>query len=179
MSYTLVFDTETTGLWANTLRTLDKQPKVIEFFGLKLDEETGETLSEYEALINVNEKLDPKITKITSITDDMLKDAKTFEQLAKDIKEVIEGAEVVVAHNLMFDIQMMNFEFARLGQEIKWPEKKICTVERTEHIHGFRLNLSSLHEYLFGEKFDGAHRAAVDVRALAKCYLELRKRGEI
>jgi hypothetical protein len=58
---------------------------------------------------------------------------------------------------------------------VKWP-RRICTVEQTQHIKGFRLNLSGLHEFLFGEKFSGAHRAKVDVAALVRCSSEMFKR---
>ena len=177
--YTLVFDTETTGLWQNTLKPLNKQPKVIEFFALALDSATNEVLFEYESLVKVDEKITPKVTKLTTITNEMLTDAPYFGNIAPKVKELIENATAVVAHNLNFDIQMIEFEFQRLGVEIKWPNQKICTVEKTEHIEGYRLSLSNLHEKLFGEKFEGAHRAGVDVRALAKCYIELKNLGEI
>lgn len=178
MKYDLLFDTETTGLWVNTLRSLNKQPKVTEYFGLAFDRDTHETLWEYETLVKVGEKLDPKIVKITTITDEMLETAPWFEEVADKIQETIENAERVVAHNLFFDVTMIDFEFNRLGRKINWPEL-VCTVESTEWINGYRLSLSNLHEFFFGEKFEGAHRAGVDVRALAKCYSELLKRGWI
>jgi DNA polymerase-3 subunit alpha len=73
---------------------------------------------------------------------------------------------------------MINNEMRRLGLTVAWP-RVICTVEETEHLKGHRLKLSDLYELLFGEKFANAHDAKADVEALAKCYFELVKRGEI
>jgi hypothetical protein len=38
------------------------------------------------------------------------------------------------------------------------------------------MTMAGLHEYLFKEKFEGAHRARVDVQALKRCCLELMRR---
>jgi hypothetical protein len=73
---------------------------------------------------------------------------------------------------------MVEIEMQRHGCDIIWPEK-ICTVEMTEHMDGFRLSLTALHEKLFGEAFKGSHRASADVHAMKRCYSELIKRGEI
>ena len=76
----------------------------------------------------------------------------------------------------MFDFNMINIEFKRLGLEVSWPEV-ICTIEATEWLHGYRLSLTSLYQELFDEKFSNAHEAKADVHALGRCYIEMIKRG--
>jgi DNA polymerase-3 subunit alpha len=79
-------------------------------------------------------------------------------------------------------MDMLSLEFRRLGmleEVIKWPVIRICTVEQTEWYKGYRLSLTALYEELFGEPFPDAHRARVDVQALTRVFLELRKREEI
>lgn len=166
----LIFDTETTGLITNSLIPLARQPRVIEFFGLTIED--GEIGATYNALIKVDERLPSEIIRITGITDEMLENELHFDAIAPQINEFIEQHDLCVAHNLAFDARMIDMEFARLDKVVEWP-RKLCTVEATQWIEGYRLNLTALHTKLFGEPFKGAHRAETDVRALARCYLEL------
>ena len=174
---TLVFDTETTDLIKNKLLPLERQPHIIEFFGITLDPE-GNQLDQYHYLFKPPMKLSEDVKRITNITDEMLADAPPFASAAETIKELIEKHDEVVAHNLSYDMGVVDFEMKRCGLTIEWPIPT-CTVEGTEHLKGFRLNLGALHELLFGEKFDGAHRAENDVMALANCFRQLRSMGEI
>jgi DNA polymerase III epsilon subunit-like protein len=100
-----------------------------------------------------------------------------FGSISHLVKAQIEAAPLVIGQNLSFDVEMIDLEFERLGEKLTWPRKKICTVEQTIHFKGYRLNLSDLHEHLFGERFDGAHRAKNDVLATVRCLSEMRKRG--
>lgn len=176
----LIFDTETTDLVHNTLRPTHKQPRIIEYYGCILDDE-----QDWKMVAELHQFLDPgvavtdEITRITGITNDMVKGQPTFGQWHSSLSELMGGADVMVAHNLSYDKQVVTFEYKRIEQPIRFPARGICTVETTEHIKGYRLSLTNLHEHLFGEPFKGAHRADVDVAALARCYVELCKRGEI
>jgi len=174
---TLVLDTETTALIKNKLQPLDRQPRIIEFFALSLDS-AGEELDTFSYLFNPGIKIDEKITEITGIKQEMLDDQKPFSSIAQHILEVIEVHDEIVAHNMSYDKAVIDFEMKRLGKKVRWPEL-ICTVESTEYMKGHRMNLRSLHEFLFGEPFENAHRAENDVRATAKCFLELRKMGVV
>jgi DNA polymerase III epsilon subunit-like protein len=106
----------------------------------------------------------------------MLKDAPWFKDKASDLKKFIEGHDRVVAHNLSFDMDRVNNEMERAGLVVEWPKDRICTVEQTEWLKGFRLSLGALYEFLFKENFPNAHRAENDVRAMSRCYIELIKR---
>ena len=174
---TLVLDTETTALIKNKLQPLDRQPRIIEFFALSLDS-AGDELDKFSYLFNPGIKIDEKITEITGIKQDMLNDQKPFSSIAQHILEVIEVHDEIVAHNMSYDKAVIDFEMKRLGKKVRWPEL-ICTIESTEYMKGHRMNLRSLHEFLFGEPFENAHRAENDVRATAKCFLELRKMGVV
>lgn len=173
-----VFDTETTGLVRNSLVPLEQQPRVIEFFGHTVDDETGEVLQEIEFFCDPGILLPKEITRITGITPDQLKGEKPFSHYAETVAEYGNAADCILSHNLSFDFQIINCELLRCGQAWR-PKRLLCTVEQTEWMKGHRLSLSALHEELFGEAFKGAHRARVDVEALTRCYLELKKRGEL
>jgi len=174
----LVFDTETTGLLMNSAVDVKRQPKVIEACLLSFNDK-GKIVSKVDELIYPGEPISEKITAITNITNDDLKGKPPFKAVAPKIVAAIEKADVVVAHNLTFDMSMIDNELKRIGQKVKWPKRRICTVEQTQHLKGFNLNLGLLHEHLFGAPHEGAHRAEADVMALARCYFELIKKGEL
>lgn len=179
MTKHLVFDTETTGLIRNTVVNLSKQPEMFEFYGVSVDMDTLTLGCDLHVFAKPTKKMEEGAKKATGKNDDFVKDFEPFSKNAQIIKEFIESHDAVVAHNAMYDINIINFEFERLGQVINWP-KIICTVEKTEHIFYKMTSLTDMYKYLFdGEDFDGKHTADEDVRALARCYIELVKRGEI
>lgn len=173
----MLFDTETTGLVKNSAIPLDSQPRIIELFALGLDR--GKEANAYSQLFRSLKPLSERVTEITSITDEMLKGKPPFSDHAEGVKEMIESCDLVVAHNLSFDKAVIDYEMARAELEpVEWPQL-LCTVEATEYIKGFRLSLAMLHEHLFGEGFEDAHRAENDVRALTRCYIKLVEEGEV
>jgi DNA polymerase III subunit epsilon len=175
----LLFDTETTNLIQNSLQPLHKQPKVIEFFGLMLDDTDWSEIGTLHSYISPGVPISAEVTKITGITDAQVKGAPEFREFAPRLEKFFAGAHVAVAHNLSYDLAVLNFEFQRLGGKLVWPPRRVCTVEATEHLKGFRLSLTALHTELFGEGFAKAHSAEHDVRAMARCYITLTQRGEI
>lgn len=188
----IIFDTETTGLPQKSKHPnmLQKQPHIIEFAGIKLDDMTMEEVDRIEFLCRPPlEILDPIITKITGITmkpirgnEDhtrYLNDKPPFKTFFPKLQEFFLGEEIMVAHNVTFDKDMLWFETERLGKttNFPWPKDHICTVEKTYSFRNHRLKLIQLHEELFGEGFEEAHQAMADVEALARCVIELRTRG--
>lgn len=181
-----IYDTETTGLIKTGARRLSKQPHIIEFYAMTLQqngegaEATFSFVDEINLLINPGPKvpITSEIMRITGINGQMIAGKAGFPTYAKEIASYFARAHRVVAHNLSFDMEMVEFELRRCEIPIVWPEK-VCTVEATEWLKGFRLKLSDLHEMLFGEKFEGAHRAKIDVFATCRCYTELVRRGMI
>lgn len=183
----VVFDTETTGLTRNRTVKLNKQPEVIEFYARLVDLDAGpEPLKEYYTMIRptVEWPMTPytiRETK-TKLSNEMLKDAPTFREVADPIYEILAEPHAPgnLAHNLSFDRDMIEIELERLGRTIPWPIIGICTVEQTVHLRGRRMNQTALYGYLFeGKTFENAHRAKDDVGALTDIAVELRKRGII
>jgi DNA polymerase III epsilon subunit-like protein len=178
----MIFDTETTGLIKNNAMRLDKQPYIVELFSLTIEDNNPDSFEEvgrWESLFSQATPLPEDTVKITGINDKMLEGAPRFYEKKLDLRKYIESHDIVVGHNLTYDMAMVNNEMKRYDEFIRWPDQRICTVEQTEHFKGYRLSLTALHEYLFGEPFKDAHRAETDVRALTRCYIELRKRGEL
>lgn len=171
---TLTFDTETTGLYNNTSVALPKQPWIVELYATVA--ETGE---EYHQYFKPGAKMSAKAAEITGLTDDFLSDKPSFSECIDQIAAFFEQADLVAGHNIVYDINLMKFEFARCGRdfgEVLKGKRIVCTLEQTEWIFKSWPSLTQLHEYLFNEGFEGAHGAKSDVKATERCYLELVKR---
>jgi DNA polymerase III epsilon subunit-like protein len=175
---TLVFDTETTGLPRCSAASLSVQPRLIEFAGILIGDD-GEHVEEFETLIDPQQPLPEIITEITRLTDDDLRGKPHFRDVAPQITAMIEKASLAVAHNLTFDKDVIEMEFARCHIPLpRWP-MLLCTAEETQHWKGHRLRLGDLYHMLFKETFSDAHRAMADTRALARVFVALRKAGHI
>ena len=166
----IVFDSETTGLVLPGLVPLKDQPQMIEFAGIKLDSDLEE-VERLEFLINPGVPLPQEIVKITSITDDMLKDQRPFAAHYRDLCNFFLGEETMVAHNLQFDLSILRFELERLGRQFAfpYPPVQICTVEASYSLYNKRLHLSELHLLATQGNFKDAHRAMADTEALVRC----------
>lgn len=175
------YDTETTGLLVPAANDISKQPHIIEICAMKFTDDM-ELVDEYSSFIKPPFPISEEITKITKITNEMLKDAPTFAGAYQDIASLFLGAGTMVAHNLGFDRSMLANELVRIDRLIQfpWPMKHVCTVERSMSYEGRRLNLTKLHKMATGkEQIDGAHRAKTDVLALIEGYKFLVKEGKI
>ena len=183
MKVWVLFDTETTGLIEHRNRPLDRQPRVIELCALKVrvsdNGKEHEEIGLFNEMFSVSAPLDPVITRVTGIKDEDLKGKPSYAERWVAVDDFMGGADVWCAHNCSFDVDMLRIESARLGKSPSVPARLVCTVEQTEFLFGRRPKLGELHEYLFGEAHTGAHRALADVKALARCALELMRRGEM
>ncbi len=74
----------------------------------------SEVTAEYSTLVNPERTIPGFITGITGITNEMVKDAPRFFEIARDILEYTDG-RTVVAHNAKFDYSFIREEFRSLG----------------------------------------------------------------
>lgn len=180
MNDIVIFDTETTGLVQPAPVPLSQQPQIIEFAAIKLNQDLYE-IERLEFFVDPGCEIPNNITKITGITNRHVKGQGDFASHLEELQKFFLGVETFVAHNLMFDHDMLSFELQRIDKltQFPWPINRECTVELTTYINGYRLNLNKLHQHCFGEGFEGAHRAMVDVEALARCYIYLKRNNII
>jgi DNA polymerase-3 subunit epsilon len=163
----IIFDTETTGLE-------NKHDRIIEIGGIELINNfpTGRTLHIY---INPGDrKVHPDALAIHGITDDFLKDKKSFADVADEIVEFFDGAKWI-AHNATFDMGFINAEFARIGLPPVPTEHVVDTLSLARRKHPMGPN--SLDALCRRYGIDNAHRtkhgALLDSELLAEVYIEM------
>ncbi len=144
-----VVDAETTGLY--------KSDRIIELAVVIVNLSNGETLAEYDTLINPGRDVGP--TRIHGITASMVAQAPTFADIADELARLLDGT-LFVAHNLAFDTRMVTAEFTRLNIDFD-PGVGICTLKRT----GTNLADACAH---YDIELDGAHQAINDARATSR-----------
>ena len=94
----VVFDLETTGLNVN------EGDSIIEVGAVKIS--NGKIIDRFDELINPGKLLDPKITEITCITDEMLKDKLTEKEAIIKFINWCDNLPLV-AHNAHFDLSFL------------------------------------------------------------------------
>jgi DNA polymerase III epsilon subunit family exonuclease len=75
---------------------------------------------QYQTLVNPERPLSPGAASTNGLSDDELKSAPVFEEVAPKVLGWLSEA-VVVCHNAQFDIQFLDSEYKRLGHEIQIP----------------------------------------------------------
>lgn len=173
----VIFDTETTGLLLPDNAPLEQQPKIIEFYGVRINEEFS-ILNEVETFINPGEPITPEITRITGIKDSDVAGAPVFNEVADQIFELFNGCDLSVAHNIAFDNGMLENEFQRIGKQRCQVKKDLCTVEQMTSQLGYRISLGAMYNKFFQKAFK-AHRAKNDVQALVRCFHHMTETGVI
>lgn len=149
-----IVDIETTGGRASRHRVTE--------IGIVLFD--GEQITDkFESLINPECNIPAGITRLTGITNEMVKTAPRFHEVARTIVEMTEGA-VFVAHNVRFDYEFLREEFKRLGYTFS--RRKLCTVRLSRKVFpGLpSYSLGNLIKH-FGFVVDARHRALADAVA--------------
>ena len=158
----VVFDFETTGLSA-------RYDKIIEFAGVKISR--GTIVNSFDILVNPKRHIPEKITSITTIDDEMVKDAPTIEEALPKILEFI-GDSILVTHNASFDIAFLNQALINQGQKpTDNPIVDTLALSRYIFPESRAHNLGALCRHL-DVKYDEdkAHRANYDADVLAEVW---------
>lgn len=155
----VVFDIETTGL-------SPKFCKIIEIGAVKI--ENGEITDTFSHFINPEIPIPYNITKLTSITDDMVIDAPTIEVVLPQFLEFV-GDSVLVAHNAGFDTSFIK-KFAK-DMELK-VDNSIVDTMTLGHILCPELGKFTLDRICkhLGIKLENHHRAVDDAAATADIF---------
>lgn len=87
--------------------------------------ENGE-VREWEKLINPHVNIPQNIQRLTGISPQMVSGKPSFEELASEMKQELEG-KIFIAHNARFDYGFLKASFKRAGIDFK--PKVLCTVK--------------------------------------------------
>ncbi|MFE1345195.1 DEDDh family exonuclease [Streptomyces sp. NPDC058757] len=153
-----VVDVETTGL--------ARDDRIVSAAVYRLDAQ-GDVEDHWYTL--VNPERDPGPVWIHGLTSDVLAGAPLFAQIAEELSARLDG-RVLVAHNAMFDWQMIAREYAR-AERTAPVKQRLCTIALSKELALPLPNhkLASLAAH-FGVVQERAHDALDDARVLAEAF---------
>jgi DNA polymerase III subunit epsilon len=121
-------------------------------------------VSEWSSLVNPGVPIPSEIQWLTGITNEMVRDAPRFAELAEALYDRLQDA-VFVAHNARFDYGFLKAEFERVG--MPWKAATLCTVRLSRLLYPDR-GPHTLDAVVarFGLDGEQRHRALGDARVL-------------
>jgi len=198
----VVFDTETSGLPKSRILTptnIHMWPFIVQFSYIIFDTETNDVIKSYDAIV--------KVKPYNIISKDSIK----FHGITQEISELkgihidkvldeflwdLEDVDMIVAHNIEFDLNMLRVELMRIGCEnmelrltnmIKTQQFyctmrqsiDLCKIEK-ENSRGKYYKfptLSELHKHLFDVEPKHLHNSFHDILCTIRCFIKM-KYGE-
>lgn len=170
----VILDLETTGFHPNS------GGRIIEIGAVKI--ENFEIVDRFSTFVNPEQKIPQKITDLTGITDDMVKNYPNIWNVIHKVWDFIEGY-TVIAHNASFDWdRYLKFYFDKIGKHAT--NDVICTMEKSKKIFVSKEKYANKETNRIRHKLEdlcgrldvnlqGAHRAINDCEALAQCFMKM------
>ncbi|MCP4653418.1 MAG: 3'-5' exonuclease [Candidatus Omnitrophica bacterium] len=163
--YDLVFlDVETTGLSAAAGEA------ICEIGAVKV--RNHEVVDKFQCLVNPGQEIPYHVYKIHKISNEDVKDAPFFKDIAENLLEFLEGG-VICAYNAPFDAGFINSELGRM-MYAPWsgPVIDVLTMARCL-IKSQKYNLETVVKFFNIECPQNFHRALEDALVTAKVFAKL------
>jgi len=204
----ITFDTETTGLpkiKMITEKTLHLWPYIVQFSYVIYDNETNTVLKTVDHIIKVPDHIviSQENSNIHGITDTMSKTSgQNITHVLREFMEDYNNADIVVAHNMEFDLNIIKVELMRqiyndnqptsekdeITQKLnclKTSKKLCCTMQESLEICNIKAltkdgkeyvkfpSLTELHKYLFNVVPKKLHNSLNDVLICLRCFYKM------
>jgi len=151
----VVTDVETTG-------TSAEDHRILELGAVKVRD--GDVVDRFQQLVNPEQSVPARITKLTGITTGMVFEAPTIEEVLPEYLDFLDDG-ILAAHNLSFDQSFLHAGLKRAGREAL-PNDTLCTLRLARRLlPGLdSKGLSRLVQF-YDIDVDGRHRALGDAEA--------------
>lgn len=164
----IVFDIETTGLSV-------QNDRITEIGAVKIKH--GEVIGTFNTFVDPEMEISAEITELTSITNDMVKDAPKCNEALDMFFDFIGGEDadikpLLIAHNANFDTGFIRAAAQRYGREFNYPYLDTLALSRflNPDLKKHKLDIVAKHYEL--EEFHH-HRACDDAAILAQIYFKM------
>lgn len=154
----MIFDLETTGL--DIVRDRIIQISYIKVWPDGKEERT-------DMFVNPETAIPPEVANLTGITNDDVKDAPTFKQIAKTLENNFKGCDFCGFNSNHFDVPMLAEEFLRAGIDFDFGSCRLIDAQTIFH-RMERRNLAAAYKFYCGRKMEDdfvAHKADQDTEA--------------
>lgn len=151
----IFFDLETTGIDV-------VNDRIVELSYLKIFPDGREDVKTMR--INPTIPIDPKATEIHGISNDDVKDAPPFAEVAQSLANTFEGSDIAGFNSNKFDLPLLAEEFLRSGIDFDLKKRKFIDVQVIFHKMEQR-TLSAAYKFYCEKNLENAHSAEADTRA--------------
>ncbi|MEP6584441.1 MAG: 3'-5' exonuclease [Ginsengibacter sp.] len=152
----LVFiDLETTGVNLATDRIIEIAIVKVMPDGTKLIK---------QKMVNPQMPIPKSSSEIHGITNEKVKDAPTFKEVANELKQFIDNADLSGYNSNRFDVPLLMEEFLRAGFTIDMTDRKMVDVQHIFHMMEKR-TLGAAYKFYCEKELEGAHSAEIDATA--------------
>ncbi len=166
MRFTAI-DIETTGLGP-------EKEKIIEIGAVKYED--GVQKEVFSTLIHPQTAGIPtRITELTGITNEMVKDAPGEGEAIGSLLRFLEGEDVLLGHNIPFDFSFLKVAASRQGKTFEYRGLDTLVIARQCHPELPSKTLAAMCE-AYGITNEHAHRAYEDACAAAQLFFLMAKR---
>lgn len=187
----IFFDTETIGFpinWKAPVTEVDNWPRMMQL-GFEVCNDKGEVLQSYLKLVKPDGW---EVPNERFWIENGYSNERSLE-LGEPVSDVLSAfvnaiekydCQLLVAHNMDFDKNVVGAEMIRLDIKIERRMLKVCTMKSSVDLcqlpgkFGLKFpKLVELYNKLFDKDFDGAHDAGNDVAACRECFFKLVELG--
>ena len=149
------FDLETTGMNISTDR-------IVELSYLKIFPDGREEVKTFR--VNPGMPIPPETTKIHGISDDDIKEAPTFKEIAQTLANIFEGCDFAGFNSNKFDLPLLAEEFLRADVDFDLKKRKFIDAQVIFYKKEQR-TLSAAYKFYCDKELLNAHSAETDTRA--------------
>jgi DNA polymerase III subunit epsilon len=131
----------------------------------------------YTKRVNPGMPIPLNVSRIIDITNDDVKDAPRFKDIAKETLEFIGDSDIGGFNILRFDLPVLEREFLDAGLSFHWRERNIYDAQKVYHIHEKR-DLTAAYQLYCNKALDNAHSALGDAEATVEIFdAQIKKYG--
>ena len=149
------FDLETTG-------TNVGKDRIVEICILKVNPDASRETKTW--LVNPEMPIPPATTEIHGISDEDVKDAPTFREIAPKIMEMIKGCDLAGFNSNRFDVPLLAEELLRAEIDFDLANHRLVDAQTIYHKKEPR-NLGAAYQFYCKKELVNAHSAEADVLA--------------
>jgi len=191
----LFFDTETTGLMDKSL-PLEERACIVQLAYITgmYNGESVDVIDRKNIMCKPLVPIHPKAQEVHGFSDEDVANCPPFKDIAGDFFRAIMEADIIVWHNIKFDIDMVEAEAEKIWPDdwkreafiSKLRKKSVCTMMPSIQLckcpfpsgkRGYKWpKLTELYKFLFNKEVENAHDALGDITATMECFVELHQR---